>query len=480
MATIRRPDRGQILSLALLALLSGALALPARAQVPGRVNFQGLLLDSAGQPLTGTVSLQLQLFAAASGGSALWTETHAAVSVSEGIYDVVLGSLTPLTPALFSASPRYLQVTVNGQVLSPRREFVAVPFALKADAANSATSAGTATTAASAGFATNAGHATSADSATTAENVGGVSAEFVTQIYQYGDFDGNGLLNSDPVEGLVDTDVDGAANLIDADNDDDGLSDASEVSQGSDPNLATPTLTTFSPPLLEDDDPPTLVTITGTNFDEPGLSVSFGSETPTPVNVTATSFQVTVGPQPWGSKSVLVSLGNGESAQATYGIYGVITAFVTSTTYNGNLGGVAGADAKCQARASAAGLSGTYVAFIGRPGVPTLPLYPLHVFKRTDGAKIADNYSDLIDTTLDVALNLSESGAVVGTTGTWTGMLQSGSQFVLAVDHCSTWSSAEPIVSGAQGIENSQVGPWLGANTAGCAGAKRLYCFEAP
>jgi hypothetical protein len=152
MATIRRPDRGLVRSLALLALLSEVLALPARAQVPGRVNFQGLLLDSAGQPLTGTVSLQLQLFAAASGGSALWTETHASVSVTNGIYDVVLGSLTPLTPALFSASPRYLQVTVNGQVLSPRREFVAVPFALKAETANSATTAGTATTAASAGF----------------------------------------------------------------------------------------------------------------------------------------------------------------------------------------------------------------------------------------------------------------------------------------------------------------------------------------
>jgi len=33
--------------------------------------------------------------------------------------------------------------------------------------------------------------------------------------------------------------------------------------------------------------------------------------------------------------------------------------FVTSTTYDGNLGGLAGADAKCAARGAAAGLSGS-------------------------------------------------------------------------------------------------------------------------
>ena len=38
--------------------------------------------------------------------------------------------------------------------------------------------------------------------------------------------------------------------------------------------------------------------------------------------------------------------------------------FVTSTTHNGNLGGVAGADAICNARAAAAGLPGSYLAWI--------------------------------------------------------------------------------------------------------------------
>lgn len=38
--------------------------------------------------------------------------------------------------------------------------------------------------------------------------------------------------------------------------------------------------------------------------------------------------------------------------------------FLTSTTYNGSLGGVAGADAKCQARATAQSLGGTWKAII--------------------------------------------------------------------------------------------------------------------
>ncbi len=36
--------------------------------------------------------------------------------------------------------------------------------------------------------------------------------------------------------------------------------------------------------------------------------------------------------------------------------------FATSTTYNGSLGSISGAHAKCQSRASAAGLAGTSTA----------------------------------------------------------------------------------------------------------------------
>ena len=90
------------------------------------------------------------------------------------------------------------------------------------------------------------------------------------------------------------------------------LREPAELAQGSDPNLVTPTITGFSPPNLTVDDPSGTITINGTNFDEPGLAVSFGGQTPTPTNVTPTSFQVVVGPLAGGLAPVVpVVLGSG-------------------------------------------------------------------------------------------------------------------------------------------------------------------------
>jgi hypothetical protein len=439
MTTTRRFDRGLAPGLALLAVLSFALALPAQAQVPGRVNFQGLLLDNAGEPVTGTVTLQLELFSAPSGGSALWTETHSSVSVTDGVYDVVLGSQTPLTPALFSVSPRYLQVTIDGQVLSPRREFLAVPFALHADSAS---------------------------------NVGGVSAAFVEQVYQYGDFDANGLANSHAVEGLADADGDGAANFIDGDNDDDGLADAAELAQSSDPNLVTPTIASFNPTKMNEQTTGT-VTVTGTNFDEPGLAVVFGTQTPTPSNVTATSFDVNVGPQSPSIASVVVSLGNAESAQTSYVFRRRVTAFVTSTTYDGNLGGGAGADAKCQARATAAGLAGSYSAWINEyPDVSRTQNHwpPEAVFELVSGAQFASSFSNLVGSAVHTPrLAVDEFGNAV-----------SGRAWAAhAAFDCNLWASGSAATTGPTGAVDLGSANWqTGGGNQNCDTQQHLYCFE--
>jgi hypothetical protein len=102
---------------------------------PPLINYQGYLTDSSNQPLNGTAALQVGLYAAAEGGSPLWEELHPNVTVSEGYFTVLLGSLTPLSAANFSETGRYLQVSVaasGGFEALPRQPLAAVPYALQA------------------------------------------------------------------------------------------------------------------------------------------------------------------------------------------------------------------------------------------------------------------------------------------------------------------------------------------------------------
>jgi hypothetical protein len=178
-----------------------------------------------------------------------------------------------------------------------RIQVLTVPYALRAESAASAEVADV---------------AVSALSAADTTSVGGLDAAFVTEIWEHTNLDGSGPGNDDPTEGLTDTDLDGIANFVDPDNDDDGLSDSVEVGQGSDINLVTPVLLTVTPNSSFAQMTQT-VSVTGTSF-EAGMSVDFGSETPAPANLTPTSFDVDVGPQDFGLADVQVTRLNGETA----------------------------------------------------------------------------------------------------------------------------------------------------------------------
>ena len=76
------------------------------------------------------------------------------------------------------------------------------------------------------------------------------------------------------------------------------------------------------------------------------------------------------------------------------------TVFVTSTKHTGNLGGQAGADAICQSRASAAGLAGTFLAWISEGSIDEPRdrfTQSSASYRRVDGTTIASNWDDLID-----------------------------------------------------------------------------------
>jgi hypothetical protein len=99
---------------------------------PQKINYQGLLKDSGGNPVTGTVSITFKIYDAASGGSVLWQETHGSVAVDEGGFSVVLGEgdvPAALGDAVFSASERWLGITIGTDPeLAPRTQMVSVPY----------------------------------------------------------------------------------------------------------------------------------------------------------------------------------------------------------------------------------------------------------------------------------------------------------------------------------------------------------------
>ncbi len=96
---------------------------------PFLLNYHGRLSDNAGVPLDGVYQISFTIYDIEMGGTALWTETHAAVNVNKGLFAVILGSISPIAPGLFVTTPRYLAISVNGgPELSPRQQLVSAAF----------------------------------------------------------------------------------------------------------------------------------------------------------------------------------------------------------------------------------------------------------------------------------------------------------------------------------------------------------------
>jgi hypothetical protein len=116
-------------------LLLGALA---QAQVPQLINYQGVLKDSFGTPINATVNMTFAIYDVSSGGTALWSETQNGVPVAGGLFNVHLGSTTPLPADLFSGGEnRWLGVKVGADLeMTPRHQIVSVGYALKAEDAD--------------------------------------------------------------------------------------------------------------------------------------------------------------------------------------------------------------------------------------------------------------------------------------------------------------------------------------------------------
>ncbi len=117
----------------------GILSTAAWAEVPGQINYQGFLTDPEGIPIgidpPAEVQMWFSIYDQETDGAEMWSEGPLSVTVDGGIFNVILGQTTPITPDLIDG-PCWLEVIVDGgeggEYLVPREMIVSSLFAIKA------------------------------------------------------------------------------------------------------------------------------------------------------------------------------------------------------------------------------------------------------------------------------------------------------------------------------------------------------------
>lgn len=139
------PSRGNFVFVIIIALgfiwaqSNGVLARP-EAQSTGYTRpfpYQGRLADASGTPLTNTYPMIFRLYASGTEGVPLWEENWNgpnSVRVSDGLFSVMLGSLSPIPDGVIAENSNlWLGITVGtDDEMSPRIQLGSVPFSHQA------------------------------------------------------------------------------------------------------------------------------------------------------------------------------------------------------------------------------------------------------------------------------------------------------------------------------------------------------------
>ncbi|MEQ1518257.1 MAG: collagen-like protein [Usitatibacteraceae bacterium] len=107
------------------------------AAPPRTINYQGFLTTSAGVPLDAPVEITFRLYAAPSGGAALYSETQPGVAVAKGLFNAQIGAVAPISLAF--DVPYWLSVQVNADAeMNPRQPLAASAYAFRASSLDGA------------------------------------------------------------------------------------------------------------------------------------------------------------------------------------------------------------------------------------------------------------------------------------------------------------------------------------------------------
>ncbi|MFC1476025.1 tail fiber domain-containing protein [Candidatus Zixiibacteriota bacterium] len=120
-----------MLCLSAVVILLGV-AFTAQAGVPELMNYQGILLDSGGDPVVNPVDAVFTIYDDSTGGNPIWTETRAVSPDNNGRFNILLGEAQPLTDTTCSWPERWLGIAVAGDPeMQPRVRLATVPYSFR-------------------------------------------------------------------------------------------------------------------------------------------------------------------------------------------------------------------------------------------------------------------------------------------------------------------------------------------------------------
>lgn len=154
--------------------------------------------------------------------------------------------------------------------------------------------------------------------------------------------------------------------------------------------------------------------------------------------------------------------------------------FVTSTKHDGNLGGLVGGDAVCQALADGEGLGGTWMAWLGDgvDGPATRFTQSTTPYTLVSGVVVAMDWADLIDGTLAVPLDHDESGTPLPVEDdmiVFTAVFHTGGNPTPV--NCMGWTDASDTIV-PTGLASATDTGWTVTAPYPCSEMHHLYCFE--
>lgn len=181
--------------------------------------------------------------------------------------------------------------------------------------------------------------------------------------------------------------------------------------------------------------------------------------------------------------------GDGCSSQCSQEALEKLYVFTTLGTFNGNIGGIAMADAQCQAEAKNNGLPGIYLAWLSSFEISPKDRFKAHdlpyVLPGEDEPVVAVGTGQLFGTNHTHPIDRGPDGSWLKTRGgcdagslVWTGTTNGGAA---SPANCNGFTNANPGVFGLAGELGNMGADWSDSCPVGCENnTLRLYCFQQP